>query len=190
MVCSFLLVSLNIDAILGEITLHQRRRKLDEMTKGEGLGDAYAATVSRIKSQRAGKAKLGMEVLMWVSHSERPLHADELRHALGVEEGSTDLNIRNISPLHVSELCHALGVEEGSFDLNIRNIPAIETLLACSLGLVAVEKSSSTVRLVHYTLQEYLSHNPNLFPNPHTKNRRGLFDLPQFSAREELFTCT
>ena len=52
--------------------------------------------------------------------------------------------------------------------MNIRNIPAIETLLACSLGLVTVEKSSSTVRLVHYTLQEYLSNNPNLFLEPHS----------------------
>ena len=43
---------------------------------------------------------------------------------------------------------------------------SIETLLACSLGLVMVEKSSSTVRLVHCTLKEYLSHNPNFFLRP------------------------
>ena len=137
---SFLLVSLNIDAILGEVTPHQRRKKLDEMTKGEGLGDVYTATLSRIKTQHRSRSKLGMQVLMWVSHSERPLRVDEL--------------------------CHALGVEEGSTELNIRNTPAIETLLACSLGLVTVEKSSSTLRLVHYTLQEYLSHNSNLFHKP------------------------
>jgi len=83
-----------------------------------------------------------MDVLMWVSHAERSLHVDEL--------------------------CHALGVEAGSMDLNTRNIPGIETLLACSLGLATVEKSSSTVRLVHYTLQEYLSHNSNLFLQPHS----------------------
>jgi len=141
-VSSFLLVSLNMDAVLGEITLHQRRRKLDEMTKGEGLGDVYTATISRIKSLQGGRSKLGLQVLMWVSHAERPFHLDEL--------------------------CHALGVEEGSTDLNIRNIPAIETLQACSLGLVTVEKSSSTVRLVHYTLQEYLSNNPHLFLKPHS----------------------
>jgi len=45
---SFLLVSLNIDAVLSELTLHQRRKKLDEMTKGDGLGGAYAATLSRV----------------------------------------------------------------------------------------------------------------------------------------------
>ena len=130
-----------MDAILGEITLTRRRRKLDEMTKGEGLGDAYTATLSRMNAQPRSRSKLGMQVLMWVSHAERPLHVDELRHALGVE---------------------------GSIDLDIRNSPAIETLLASSLGLVTVEKSSSTLRLVHYTLQEYLSHNPNLFHKPHS----------------------
>ena len=82
-----------------------------------------------------------MEMLMWLSHSERALNTNEL--------------------------CHALGVEIGSTDLNSQNIPAIETLLGCSLGLVTVEASSYTVRLVHYTLQEYLSDNAELFPSPH-----------------------
>ena len=139
---SFLLVSLSIDAILGEITVHQRRKKLEEMTKGDGLGDACTATLSRIKAQHKSRSRLGMQALMWVTHSERPLR--------------------------VAELCHALGVEEGSTDLNTQNIPAIGTLLACCLGLITVEKSSSTVRLVHYTLQEYLSRNPNLFLKPHS----------------------
>jgi len=131
-VSSFLLVALNMDAILGEITLTRRRKKLDEMTKGAGLAVAYTETLSRMQAQPGGRSKLGMDVLMWVSHAERPLHVDEL--------------------------CHALGVE-GSIDLDIRNIPAIETLLSCSLGLITVERSSSTVRLVHYTLKEHLSNN-------------------------------
>ena|SRR5437879_1819513 len=92
-----------------------------------------------MKAQQRSSSKLSMDVLMLVSHAERPLH--------------------------VEELCHPLGVE-GSTDLNIQNIPGIQMLLACFLGLVTVEKSSSTVRLIHYTLQEYLSHNPNLFLKP------------------------
>jgi len=107
-----------------------------------------------MKAQQRSRSKLGMEVLMWVSHAERPLHVDEL--------------------------CHALGVEEGSVDLNIRNIPTIETLLACSLGLVIIEKSSSTVRLVHYILQEYLQHNPNLFLNPHSLIAEVCLTYPNF----------
>jgi len=41
MVFRFLLVSLVTDAILGEVTISERKRKLDEMTKGNHLGDVY-----------------------------------------------------------------------------------------------------------------------------------------------------
>ena len=142
LVARFLLVSLNIDAILGEVTIYKRRKRLEEMTKGKGLGDAYTATLTRIKSQNGSKSRLGMEALMWISHSEKPLKA--------------------------IELCQALGVERGDTDLNAGNIPAIETVLLCSLGLVTIEASSSAVRLVHFTLQEHLSNAPSLFHSPHS----------------------
>jgi len=41
-------------------------------------------------------------------------------------------------------------------------------VLGCSLGLVVLEASSYTVRLVHYTLQNYLSNNTDLFDSPHS----------------------
>jgi len=158
---SFLLVSLNIEAVLEEVTIHQRRKKLDEMIQGGGLRSAYSATLARIKEQKGSRSRLGMEALMWLSHSERPLKANEL--------------------------CDALGVEIGSPDLNSENIPTIETLLGCSLGLVIVEASSYTVRLIHYSLQEYLSNNADLFHRPHAViaevcltylNFRRIKDLP------------
>ena len=140
--CRFLLVSLNIDAILGEVTIRRRRRKLEEITQGNGLSDAYTATLTRLKAQEGYKSVLGLKVLMWVMYSERPLQARELRHALGVEIGSADLDPEKV--------------------------PALRTLLASCLGLTTVEASSSTVRLVHFTLQEYLSSNPTLFLSPHS----------------------
>ena len=136
------MVSLNIDAILGEVTVRLRRKKLEEMTQGDGLSEAYTATVSRLKAQKGYKSVLGLKILMWVLYSERPLRAEELRHALGVEVGSADLDPENS--------------------------PALRTLVASCLGLVTVEASSSTVRLVHFTLQEYLSNNPTLFDSPHS----------------------
>ena len=138
----FLLVSLNIDAILGEVTIRRRRKKLEEMTQGNGLSDAYTATLTRLKAQKGHKSELGLKVLMWVLYSERPLRAQEL--------------------------CHALGVEIGSTDLDSENVPALRTLLSSCLGLVTVEESSSTVRLVHFTLQEHLSRDPTLFHTPHS----------------------
>ena len=138
----FLLVSLNIDAILRETTIHRRRQKLSAITDGLELGDAYGATLGRIKGQGEEKARLGMAALMWISHSERPLKAEEL--------------------------CHALAVEIGSPNLDIDNVPSIGTLLACCQGLVVVEKEVSTVRLIHLTLQEYLRAHPNLFGAAHS----------------------
>jgi len=77
-----------------------------------------------------------MAALMWVSHSERPLKANDL--------------------------CHALAVEIGSPNLNTDNVPSIGTLLACCQWLIVVDKESSTVRLIHFTLQEYLRAHPEL----------------------------
>ena len=112
------------------------------MTDGLGLGGAYGATLGRIKGQGGEKARLGMAALMWISHSERPLKADELRHALAVEIGSPNLNTYNV--------------------------PSISTLLACCQGLVVVEKEASRVRLIHFTLQEYLRAHPDLFGAAHS----------------------
>ena len=134
-------MSLKIDAILGEVTIGQRRKKLKEMARGNGLSDAYTTTITRLKGQKGNKAVLGWKVLMWVLYSERPLRGEEL--------------------------CQALGVEIGSAELDLNNVPALRTLLASCLGLVTIEASSSIVRLVHFTLQEHLLSNPTLFYGPH-----------------------
>ena len=113
------------------------------MTDGLGLGDVYGTTIERIKAQDGDKSRLGMAALMWVSYAERPLQVDEL--------------------------CHALAVEIGSVDFNTDNVPSMSTLVSCCQGLIAVDKEASTVRLVHLTLQEYLSaHHDLLFSRPHS----------------------
>ena len=80
-----------MDAVLEDTTIHQRRQTLCRMANGVGLDDAYSATLGRIREQKGGKAKLGMEALMWISQAERLLKAQELCHALAVEVGTTDL---------------------------------------------------------------------------------------------------
>jgi len=51
----FLLVSLKINGILGEITISERREKLEEMTIGNNLGDAYATTAFAIHYSTRGE---------------------------------------------------------------------------------------------------------------------------------------
>ena len=74
---------------------------------------------------------------MWICHAERPLNVDEL--------------------------CYALAVELGSTDFNPQNVPSISTLVSCCQGLISVDKEASTVRLVHFTLKEYLCARPGIF---------------------------
>jgi len=131
-----------MDAVLEDATIYQRRKTLHKMTNGLGLDDAYTTTFCRIREQKGNKVKIGMEALMWISRSERPLKGQEL--------------------------CHALAVEVGTTDLNFHNVPSIRTLLGCTLGLVTIDEQTSTVRLIHFTLQEYLTAHPNLFMAPHS----------------------
>jgi len=76
-------------------------------------------------------------------------------------------------PLQTEELCHALGVQIGFADLDPESVAALRIVLASCLGLITVEVSSFTVRLVHYTLQEYLSGDPTLFHNPYSAISEG-----------------
>ena len=139
----FLLSSLNIKAILQESTIYRRRERLSKMTDGL-LGDVYGATIERIKAQGGDKSRPGMGALMWISYAERPLRADEL--------------------------CHALSMELGSTDFNAGNIPSIVTLVSCCQGLISVDKDAfrPRVRLIHFTLREYLSAHPDIFSRPHS----------------------
>ena len=138
----FLLAFLSIETILQEATIYSRRQKLRAMKNGLDLGGAYGATLGRIKAQGGEKARLGIAVLMWISHSRRPLQ--------------------------VHELCHAVAIRIGSNDLNSDGIPAISTLLGCCQGLVTMEKGATKIRFIHYTLQEYLCTRPDLFDRAHS----------------------
>ena len=111
------------------------------MTSGRGLEGAYTDTLDRIQEQCENQTILAMQALMWISRSERPLI--------------------------VNELCHALAVEIGSTHLDSDKVPSIHTILSCCLGLIAVDEEASTVRLIHFTLHEYLRDHSTLFPSPH-----------------------
>ena len=112
------------------------------MTNGLELGDIYGATIERIKAKNGDKLRLEMEALMWINYAEQPLRVDEL--------------------------CYALAVQIGSTDFDVGNIPSMSTLVNCCQGLITVDKEASTVRLIHFTLQEYLSTRPDIFSKPHS----------------------
>jgi len=133
---------LNFEAILREQSVSGRRRRLDWIRDRPGLRDVYGATIERIKKQKGSESRLAMEALMWISHAERPLSANELRNALAIDLGSTD------------------------FDAD--NMPSVAVVVGCCQGLIAVDREASTVRLIHPTLQHYLSAHLDIYRRPHS----------------------
>ena len=88
----------------------------------------------RITSQLPDLRHLAEKALSWIVYARRPLLPDELQHALAVEPGDADLDTDALTD--------------------------IDDILSACAGLVILEAGSSnptitTVRLVHYTTQEY-----------------------------------
>jgi hypothetical protein len=57
----------------------------------------------------------------------------------------------------VSELRHALSVRPGDQKLDEEGFPSEKSLLDCCLGLVIVDEGTSSIRLVHKSLQDFLN---------------------------------
>ena len=123
----FLLPELHMDIVLKKLTIAQRRKVLKNLPPN--LYDTFKEIVIRIQDSEEDAATLGMQVLMWLHLAYRPLKLKEIQHALAVEKGETDLD----------------------FD----NIPSREVLLDCCLGLLIVDEETSTVRFVHYSVEEF-----------------------------------
>lgn len=89
----------------------------------------YQDALSRIEDQRPELRELGRNVLSWITYAERPLKTEELRHAIAVDQKKDDLD------------------ED--------DLPDVNFIIQATAGLVALDKASGIIRLVHYTTQEY-----------------------------------
>lgn len=91
--------------------------------------ELYAEAMTRIQSQSPQDVEVAMRLLGWVVFALRPLDFRELQHALAVSEDDVSLESEEL--------------------LNE------EFLLSLTAGLLSVD-SKGTVRLIHFTLSEYL----------------------------------
>jgi ankyrin repeat protein len=94
-----------------------------------GLDRTYDQAMERIADQGHEAETLAKQILTWIIHSKRPLSTLELRHALAVEKSSTALDTDFL--------------------------PSPKLMLSLCAGLVTFDETSSVIRLVHYTTQEY-----------------------------------
>jgi hypothetical protein len=124
-----LLPALQIDAVLDKPTIRKRREALKEMPRA--LYYAFGVTIERIQSQKPDTAKQAMDALKWIFIARESLTLEELSHALAVEPNDKELDCDNFVGL--------------------------QFLLECYLGLVVIDEYTSSVRLVHKSLEDYLT---------------------------------
>lgn len=104
------------------------------------LHQAFYQTLARIQRQPDGRKRLGMKVLSWVSHTQ--------------------------DSLTVAELSEAMAVKSGNTSLDPGRRPSQNMMIACCLGLVTVDRENSSIRLVHYALQEFFrDQREKIFPS-------------------------
>ncbi|MCJ1472374.1 hypothetical protein MMC13_001021 [Lambiella insularis] len=134
----FLLVQLHIEALTSCKTLRAVKNSLQGLSSE--LDDVYDDAMQRIREQNKEDACLGGMVLSWVSYARSPLKVRELQHALAT----------------------SMGQSESDFDKDA--ILNEEDLVGCCAGLVGIEKEHSTVKLVHFSTQEYFERNRGKLP--------------------------
>jgi ankyrin repeat protein len=127
----FLLARLYVEALKEILTKKALRAALKDLPSGgDAYQRAYGDAISRIKSQARAMADLGLTLLAWLVCVKRPITTAELQHALAVE------------------------VNEPALDED--NVIEVSDMVSACAGLVTVDEGSGVIRLVHYTVQEYL----------------------------------
>ncbi|KAJ7088301.1 hypothetical protein C8R44DRAFT_861679 [Mycena epipterygia] len=124
----FLLAKLHIDSLATKLTVKGVREALTSLPRD--LSGTFDEVVHRINRQSEEEKALAWLALSWVTNARRPLEPSEFRLALAVEEGTTELNPENLLDT--------------------------ETILSVCAGLVIINKEDNKVRLIHYTIQDYL----------------------------------
>jgi ankyrin repeat protein len=132
----FLLVRLNFESLLELLNPNELRDTLSKLPTGwDAYDTAYKTILSRIESRGPRHEGLAKKALSWTVYSKRPLETTELQHAL------------------------AIGTKESAFDHG--NLVTIEDLISLCAGLLHIDESSKSIRLIHATAQEFLERTHN-----------------------------
>ncbi|KAM0078874.1 hypothetical protein ACKRZS_008740 [Fusarium odoratissimum] len=145
----FLLAYIYLHFFMDKVTENDVRSALKEIQKQKQayggnkhklLSGAYDHIMERISRQKLGLRELAIQVLSWITCAKRQLTITELQHALATKQGNRTLDARDIVP--------------------------IEDIVSVCAGLITVDLKRDSIRLNHYTAQQYLFDKRNeLLPN-------------------------
>lgn len=132
----FLLVHFHIEYLCQQTTVRQILKELDKLkpksppAEERPLDPTYDRAMEKLRSQPKNCVQLALNILSWLVKARRILNVEELRVAVSVMPGQYELD---------------------EWDLPDRTI-----LTDVCAGLVRIDDKTDTIRLVHYTTQEYL----------------------------------
>lgn len=138
MLARFLLARLFVQSLKYKTNVRDLRNASQSLPST--INEQYEATRSRIEEQHHDHRSLAWRILSWLSHAMGPLKVQELRHALAVNPGDSEIDTEGLEAEDLFQLC-------------------------CH-GFVSIERETQIIRLVHYTAQHYLDENRmSLFPD-------------------------
>jgi ankyrin repeat protein len=133
---------LQLQLVLNQVTKSGVRKVLRGISTE--LDQLFGDTLVRIERHNPELREIALSTLMWLSCARRPLSTCELQHAV------------------------AIRIDEAQIDPD-EDCPPLEVIVESCLGLVTIEHDEATVRLCHYSLQEYLERQrDSLFPQAQT----------------------
>lgn len=117
-----------MDSLVNQTSARNIYRALERLP--EKLNDTFDDALDRAAAQPEEHSMLAAQVISWIFYAKRPLSVVELREALSVEPGDTRLDRSG---------CHE-----------------VKLSLDVCCGLVSIDEEDNVIRLVHYSLQQYL----------------------------------
>ena len=139
----FLLARLHMESLMSWLTPGHLKRALKHLPKE--LDGTYTQAVQRIEVQDEGAREPARRLITWITYAKRELTIREVQHAL------------------------AVGSDPDMKDFDDEFLLDVDILTSICAGLVIVDQTSKTIRLIHYTTQEYFLRT-SMFP----KERQGI----------------
>ncbi|KAK1853117.1 ankyrin [Colletotrichum chrysophilum] len=134
----FLLAALNLDFLSRKLTRRDVRSSLSILPKT--LDATYEQALERIRTQAEEDVELAETIILWILCARRPLDVHELQHMYAI---------------------HLLTRDEGpnaeAILLEDDDLPPEDIITGVCGSFIVVDSTSKTVRLVHYTAQDYLN---------------------------------
>ncbi|KAI0900406.1 ankyrin repeat-containing domain protein [Annulohypoxylon nitens] len=137
----FLSAKLQLESLKNTDTEQDIEDRLEKLSTGpKGLKKVYDESIERIDQLDHTQRHRTYGLLSWIFHY--------VYQSVGIT---------------IEQLEHALGVREGDTQFNQRNIPNVHSIISRCGGLVSFNKKRGVVEFAHETVHQYFKDNPNIF---------------------------